>query len=401
MLKLLSDSLGEYFPAFLYIYVDEKIDFDEFEGNEEEKKGTFIHEYCHFLQDVTTTYGINNAIIFFQELCRIIIPELNGNDIVIHNKDYWGLCNGDKDIKEKVFFINKIKIEKEYIYQELWPQYSNLPNNNVLVIYNGNRKFNFGNYCIAESMAYLIERRLYNVQERFDEFPYNVCEKICEKEYKEFAQEKINIIGLCELSLLSTDGGRFFVDALRSMKKNTFLPKDIIQLESFLVNAFKINYCGEIEKIVNLLDFLYPKYYIDFSLIKKWIISRYNLGISYRKRNLCFISLLLSEEDQEIRFNNLNNIMKEFGCPNVVDRFGTIRQGAYLEDKEIDIMYMLAPMAIYIMEGKKKGCPIAAICKQSEKSMYVNECDSYNATLKRDDEYICCIELFKKLYNIN
>ena len=42
------------FQAFALIEIEDIIDFQNFENNHDELKGTFIHEYCHYLQDVST-----------------------------------------------------------------------------------------------------------------------------------------------------------------------------------------------------------------------------------------------------------------------------------------------------------------------------------------------------------
>lgn len=67
MERLFDNSDGSYLPAFLYIQLNENIDFQNFENHSDEVKGTFIHEYCHFLQDVSTTYGYTNFLCYIQE----------------------------------------------------------------------------------------------------------------------------------------------------------------------------------------------------------------------------------------------------------------------------------------------------------------------------------------------
>lgn len=66
--KLFDSSYGSYIPAFALIEIEDIIDFQNFENNHDELKGTFIHEYCHYLQDVSTTYGFINFIYSLQEL---------------------------------------------------------------------------------------------------------------------------------------------------------------------------------------------------------------------------------------------------------------------------------------------------------------------------------------------
>ncbi len=156
MLKLLGSTLGYYLPSFLYIYTEKPIDFENFEANPLETKGTFMHEYCHYHQDISTTYGYNNFVCILQEVIQKNSPRDKDNEQILNeNRNMYGLCNGDKNVDDMVFFINGIKLEKG---DELFEY--------VIVRYNGDKEFQFGNLCIAESMAYLVERRLYKTKER-------------------------------------------------------------------------------------------------------------------------------------------------------------------------------------------------------------------------------------------
>ena len=115
----------------------------------------------------------------------------------------------------------------------------------------------FGGYCIAESMAYLSEKRLYEVQVREKEFPYNVCQLICEKEYPEIADDMI-VLGLCEFALLEQNSGVFFVKLIRKMKKDNFVPEDVRELEMYVENNYSIGFRGIKQRIEDILECLYP-----------------------------------------------------------------------------------------------------------------------------------------------
>ena len=75
MNRLFDNTYGCYLPAFLFIQLNDRIDFQNFESHSDEVKGTFIHEYCHFLQDVSTTYGYTNFLCYMQEFLYKIRKE--------------------------------------------------------------------------------------------------------------------------------------------------------------------------------------------------------------------------------------------------------------------------------------------------------------------------------------
>lgn len=396
-IRLFNQDEGYYIPSFMYINISEHIDMQEFEENSSEIKGTFIHEYCHYLQDISTTYGYNKFICVFQDLLYGLFPNQyeQQNKELQWNKDFLSLHTGTEKLNEIIICINSVQIINNPLCEEIE---SEMNSQCVIVGYNGCKEFEFGNHCIIEGMAYLVEKQLYDVREPDNEFPYRICKMICEKEYNEFAQNEIHIIALCELALLESYSAVFFIKALRLMKENHFLPRNVEELEEFISNHFSICFRGNRNNIVSLLDDAYPEVITGFSEIKEWIITRFELGAICREKSKCFIALALS--NKELRFNCWQQIMDGFGGPNIVVGCGELLQGAYLNDKEIDIRYMLAPMAIYMaLHENKPICPLINICKQDKDANTLKKCKE-NFYEKKDEEYLCPVALFCKIYNI-
>lgn len=406
MIRIFNKQYGYYLPAFLYISIDEDIDFNNFEDNSNEVKGTFIHEYCHYLQDVSTTYGYLNFINGFQNY----LSKININDddseterILYHNYRFSNLYRGDDDIegyKGCLTSINKICFKEDKYIKAKYPDEDC---RYVAVTCNGSMEFKFGNYCIMESMAYLVEKRLYGTGETIDDFPYKVCEMICKKEYAEFAQNEIYVMALCELALLEVAGAKFFIEALRMMKEKKFIPQSVFELEEFVDKHFKIGFRGDKKRILEILQEVYLDGIVDFEHIRGWIVSRYSIGCEYREKSKCFISLILSTEEKE-RFDLWNRMMKDFGCPNVINKNGHLSNGAYLNNEEVDIGYMLAPMAINNLlnatRNKIQPCALAEICKAfTTKSSYDELCE-LNPRKKADEQWLCPLGVFLNLYHL-
>nr|WP_300864430.1 hypothetical protein [uncultured Acetatifactor sp.] len=252
---------------------------------------------------------------------------ISDKEILQYNRDLYTLRYGDETIKEDMFLICKVEIEEDEIFGELYPG-NNIKK--VVVKYNLNHTFEFGYCCIAENMAYLVEKRLYNVRKREYEFPYNVCEEICKHEYEDFAQNEVWIMALCELSLLELDSGLFFVKVLRLMKEMKFIPVTVMDIEEFIEQNFEIGFREEKDLIESLLGEVYPECGADFSKIKQWIVKRFEIGCEYREISKCFISLALCSENNGVRFGIWNSIMREFGCPVLIDNDGNRIEGTYL-----------------------------------------------------------------------
>ena len=401
MTKLFDLNYGAYLPAFAIITVNASINFQDFESNDDETKGTFIHEYCHYLQDVSTTYGYINFIYSLQELLiKLGMSEASIQE-KMYNRDFYGLYYGDTNIEDETFLINNIEIKENELLIDEYPDESV---ECVMITYNGKKSFCFGNCCVAESMAYLVEKRLYNVKERFEEFPYNICEMICKKEYPEFAQNEIFIMALCELSLLELSSGVFFIKALRLMKEKNFIPQNVVKMEKFLDSHFKLGFRGNRNNLQEILSVLYPGKDEEFSKVKKWILSRYELGCKYReKHSKMFISLILSIADRQDRYEMWNTIMKAFGAPNILDNRGYVFDGGSLNGESIDLTYMLGPWAIESILGpdgkyNDKPCPLREVCKFTEE-YYCSFCEEkLIEKLKEDGD--CFLGIFWRLYNM-
>lgn len=406
MIRIFNKQYGYYLPAFLYISIDEDIDFNNFEGSPDEIKGTFIHEYCHYLQDVSTTFGYLNFLNGFQDfLSKIYInsDDSETEQILYHNYRFSNLYRGDDEIegyKGYLTFINKIYFKEDNYVKTKYPDEDC---RYVSVICNGNMEFIFGNYCIMESMAYLVEKRLYGTGTTIDDFPYKICELICKKEYAEFAQNEINIMALCELALLEVAGGKFFIEVLRLMKEKNFIPHNVIELEKFVNKHFKIGFRGDRNKIMELLQEVYPDGIVDFEHIRNWIASRYSIGCYYRENSICFISLILSAEGKE-RFDLWNRMMKDFGCPNIINKNGYLSSGAYLSNRKIDIGYMLAPMAINKLfnatKDKVQPCTLTKICRASTDGPSYDELCESNPRKKANEQWLCPLGVFLNLYHL-
>lgn len=361
--------LGEYFPAFFCIVVDELIDFQDFESNPKELKATFIHEYCHYLQDVSTTYGFFNFVYYVQELLEKIEKDVSDDVLSVQqeNRDVESYYRGDIKATGNIDFINEVIKEidefEEFPLEKM---------EHIIVRYNGKQRLYFGNYCVAESMAYLVERLLYDSKERVNEFPYNVCEKVCEVIYPEINMNKVWVLALCELSLLEVHSGKVFYAILYKMKELNFIPNKVADIETFVEKYFSIGFRGRKQDIEYLLSYIYPGNSTEFLNIKKWIVEKYEKACEFREIRKCFISSIFDEGNKEIKYNLWQIVMDEFGAPNIINGNGELLDGAYIEGQSIDLGYMMAPLVINQLLDKngkillKKSCPLLKVCQISK-----------------------------------
>ena len=73
--------------------------------------------------------------------------------------------------------------------------------------------FNFGYYCIIESMAHLIQRKIWPEVEH-NQIPYESAEIICKYWYPEIEDDELQIITICMCALMYDNPGVGFFAAI-------------------------------------------------------------------------------------------------------------------------------------------------------------------------------------------
>ena len=129
-MKLLKENSNSYMPAFYYMNL--KFPFYDspmvLYNLSKRNLASFIHEYIHFLQDITTYWGLNNAYVYSEYIHGAInqvyeypkgdfyVPlQLSDNVYNIRlNQSFVEECTGDYDEIDKLF-ITDINVRKEKV----------------------------------------------------------------------------------------------------------------------------------------------------------------------------------------------------------------------------------------------------------------------------------------------
>ncbi|MDO5526729.1 MAG: hypothetical protein Q4F85_11675 [Prevotella sp.] len=75
----LQETMGSYFPHFLEMYINTKkiVDLNVLD---EMELSTFFHEWIHFIQDLTTSFGCYNAYVYFEKLFSMGKKAMQGGE---------------------------------------------------------------------------------------------------------------------------------------------------------------------------------------------------------------------------------------------------------------------------------------------------------------------------------
>ncbi|HJV78568.1 MAG TPA: hypothetical protein VJ602_09305, partial [Paludibacter sp.] len=214
---------GFYKPNFFSIYIDGEFD-KELKDMSLSDSGTFVHEYVHYLQNITTSLGLRSSSFYytcFSDLMHfiadqheIILPvKLALNDEMQNNQLRFYFFDGEKNI----FSIPYEHIDCQIVDVVLSDTTLKLVQLN-LQNGNSNKSVILGNRCVKESMASLYQRLFDNTIYPHD-IPYSTVELLCSILNPELLKDKRKIISLCYLSLSSQNSGLFLYELILESKK--------------------------------------------------------------------------------------------------------------------------------------------------------------------------------------
>jgi hypothetical protein len=174
----------------------------------------FLHEYIHYLQDITTISGYSSIGAVCDRM-RYVVSSKNKKlvipikyEIIERYFIKQNALNQRSHIGDGRLQINDVDVPFPSQYDlylkniEVWiGRQKPIEDHLSLVvdfIYNGNKfLYNIGEYAISESMAYLIENFIYpNALPSPPDFPYKVVEKIINDESTLINGRKFNRLTL-------------------------------------------------------------------------------------------------------------------------------------------------------------------------------------------------------------
>ena len=369
---------GRYYPGTFILGIDksfyEGMRYDSFSRAE---MATLTHEYIHYLQDISTLQGLqlfeyraklfqlNIAIVQSEQSVHIPIDLENcGIPNAYAQKELLSFFEGGR-LEKKIHHINKIQIEKEELLDEILEINSDYKGESIsqVSIYYNDEKYPtiLGYHYIVESMAYLVERYCFDAEERTREFPYNVCEMVCEIVCPELLSHPECLVAICELSLMHEHSGMHFYLTLKHLKDTRIDFTNIDVLKHYLdytMIAFAKNQENAHKRIETIIDFMYPPHEPSLKIPNMYVKAMFEAGCKWRKKNHFFITDIFLEQDP---VDKIKMWIELFPVPMFVDGINKEIYGAF------DSLSMVpVPLSILDYFGNpKNGCPLIEYCKYS------------------------------------
>lgn len=410
MSRTLHQTLGYYTPAFFHINIGTNVSFSQFSDMD---FSIYLHEYIHFIQDTTTIYGLNNMYVY-SEYIRFainsaynsknkrfnipILPTEDNKDNVYLNMKINNLTNGDSNEIKTIKDIISINIIDEPT-GVLGSPVDNIESVVVQCIDDKGNDFilSFGALSIMENMAYLMEQMTCSDYAHSPDYPYSFVEKITEKIYPQFGENRLNVLALCDLSLQYNNPGKVLVQYLQEMLSNKWLPTNPEELyDEIYSRKNSINNKGEIslEQNFNILADIVKQqtqgYFNDpqiFTDIRSWIEQLLGTAKKIRSRNRYFI--LDVAKGGNIKTNKaFEQLFREIGTPLISNDTGECTLFYPGQPEGVELGYFSAiGQIISIFEKGNYDCSLHPICIKNGNEVD-NRCQS--APWERSNDIKLC-----------
>ena len=383
---LLNDLRGYYKPSFFYIYLKGSFDIDlDLLSNKD--RGTFVHEYIHYVQNIATYWGLYSSIIRYKEL-REFKSHLNSSQtieipvIVDYSEnlrkdfDRVILGNGTSSFSNnRSWNINsehEITIEKEII-----SSHGNGNKNIKLTIQLDDgriEQIDLGAHIIKESMAALYQS-LVDADAEHDDVPYNLIKILCKQHFSNLSDDIEKLICICYASLFSINPGGELISLLE--RASTEPDMDGMSIFSeFIDSKTIIDKDGNKYNMVDYFDVLVDGFknllkanlqanldYIDM------VLKRIRLS----NRSLPYLTILYDQN--KLSVDNLNAIVGYLGIPYIQTlNHGyhfpqSTKEDAAEEEASVDVLELIAQEAMFSYMTRPENhkiCPLYYMCSGSE-----------------------------------
>lgn len=217
---------GSYYPAFLCLDVNTPDDL-WYLGRypiDERTEAVFLHEFIHYLQDLTTIAGLARIETVIDQIKWVCSKARKHHKLKIPvNTDTWAynikpnanslaICKGDMKLRDlqgraidgRITTIVSFELTDTTILYSSGQSYKGKATSRLTFRDQNNilRTFDVGEMAISESMAYLIENRVYpNILVQPAECPYFVVRRIAEWKLQRELDDLV-LIALCDVCLM-------------------------------------------------------------------------------------------------------------------------------------------------------------------------------------------------------
>lgn len=458
---LRDEILGQYLPGYFTITVNSATDFINMS---EQDYSTLVHEYIHFLQNISTvsgltilscigawvghlTHGIyNNKESEGGIRCFPYYGENSDSSTIIENFDsiiislYGDGENKGLNILSDKYGVTKVTLSPfsdNVLFDEITPMPERLKySSRCLVEYaylttQGNSiqvpkiTVDVGAICIYEYMAFTIEKHLFGTVGEPPKTPYLVVKDVADFIFGHEVNDDI-LVAICELTLQSPFPGEELYKILNNLNEKGYAINSMdkrslseccdsiyyIQEDYDILESGSTDSDGEFKGYSKkmLLNRQIEEVKKDFKVFfdgnpdfdKAYDALVYLLDSmsNFSGDDLMPISEMMFLE-KKVAFNYLNNIIKLIGMPLLFNENGYV--GHAIAAKGCDEQFFLfytLYQYIRIFKYGDESCGLLHSCKNFQIQCVNENCQS-NPRLKGKEELLCTLGQLIKVWGLN
>lgn len=386
---------GSYQPGFLQIKLTHSFD-GGLTGFSQKELGTFLHEYVHFLQNISTPWGLYMSMVQYQTLAntfayiqgtsqemelplQIRTDELNRRwDIINLGSGYYPFSKKDKNLCKKIDRSKDIVVHrtKEQIDSKEFPKITldiSFQDGTV-------RSIELGAYIINESMAAMYQMMVDPAAtHENDDLPYNLVQILCENKFPNIAGDRRKLISICYISLFSMSPAEVLFDKLDYANTYPCVSGEDLFSE-FVTNSTIKTSNGNVVSVEVFMDMLVDMFknllqkildveldYIDYVLEQ----------VRVSKHMIPLLSVIHQEKLTPALFESVVNIL---GIPFTYNEDGQLFIPKSIKDptkNSEDVMRLIQHGALFNHITKPNCfhcCPLRILCMKSESPIVKDEC---------------------------
>ncbi|MGK7392616.1 MAG: hypothetical protein ACNS60_19840 [Candidatus Cyclobacteriaceae bacterium M2_1C_046] len=327
-----------YRPSFFHMKIDLPIDFTNLNEIPDGAFGLYLHEYIHFVQDISTIYGLMNisTITYYIQYCASKIykdksqkfevpiklqPNTNTIDYGFSNFQLRPIYIGSsikkksKSISNFSYTLVPFEFEPGHTIDIVKIQFTDSDTHEI-------RDLEFGGNHVTEGMAYLCEQYQHKgILTEADAYPYKLISEIVKLEYPEIENDDGLLITICDASLMSYHPGLSFVRLVKFLKEKQVHSSELVLIDIYKECLTEIKGSHvDFEVLVNNVKFEIKKnfsadYYQD---ITSWIDTIFDRIKIFRKEVPTFVNdMVIYGKPKENQF--FAYFLKVIGSPIVID----------------------------------------------------------------------------------
>lgn len=401
-----------YLPGFFSIHMKNSKSLQDMFGNDNYEHRLF-HEYLHFIQDITTTYGLINSSAIYNQIkdlyALVKYKKIQGdyNLIIPINEFSNSITLVNKKLINAYLFPEETEIENQTI-EDIIPYFEEgikLGSSRFDVtqykVYFNDYHINFGAQAIYEGICHILESKIYNITINKFKAPYDLTYLIW-KYY--IPSEPVNykaILDLSEFSLMFYNPSEIFINTLERIKNG-----EIFIVDNFYESLFNYWKSDSEENPNELFNKQYEACVNDINGVlkseiykeyKEWLLQELEIGSLFRVYKQPLFSKLLNFCEctkQEKTLWIQKQFFENIGYPPVFNDEGEVYFDKCTPEKANSMFYSQAIFNVYncLVNGEVE-------CELKENCLHINEnnpnfeidenCESSPWKRQIKDDYFC------------